>query len=86
MTSNLSGEGPNSDPSGSDKKRGESQRLRRQQLRAASAGWNFVTSPLVGAGLGYGVDWLISSYPWGIVVGLILGFVSAFIELMRIAR
>ena len=86
MTPNLSEEGPTSNPSGSDKNRGDGHRLRRQQLRAASVGWNFVTSPLVGAGLGYGVDWLISSYPWGMVVGLILGFVSAFIELMRIAR
>ncbi|MBT3353206.1 MAG: hypothetical protein HOC91_16645 [Nitrospinaceae bacterium] len=86
MTSNLSGEDPTSNPSGSDKKSGTSHQLRRQQLRAASVGWNFVTSPLVGGGLGYGVDWLISSYPWGMVVGFILGFISAFIELMRIAR
>ena len=54
-----------------------------KQLRAASLGWNFVTAPLVGAGMGYGLDYLFSSYPWIMVIGLILGFVSAFREILR---
>ncbi len=57
-----------------------------RQLRAASLGWNFVAAPLVGGAMGYGVDWLISSYPWAMIAGLILGFVSAFIEVLRSAR
>ncbi|MFC1491533.1 AtpZ/AtpI family protein [Nitrospinota bacterium] len=55
-------------------------------MRAASVGWNFVTAPLVGAALGYGVDWLISTYPWAMIAGIVLGFVSAFIEVMRMTR
>ena len=54
-----------------------------KQLRAASLGWIFVTAPLVGAGMGYGLDYLFSSYPWFMVIGLILGFVSAFREILR---
>ncbi len=86
MTSRLSGGGRSSNPPGSGQKSDARHRIRLRELRAASAGWNFVTAPLVGGGLGYGVDWLLSTYPWGMVVGGILGFVSAFIELLRISR
>lgn len=61
-------------------------RVRVKALRAASVGWNFVTAPLVGAALGYGIDTLAGVYPWTMVVGIILGFVSAFIEVMRLSR
>ena len=54
-----------------------------KQLRAASLGWNFVTAPLVGGAMGYGLDYLFSTYPWIMVVGLVLGFVSAFREILR---
>jgi F0F1-type ATP synthase assembly protein I len=36
--------------------------------------------------MGYGVDWLLGSYPWAMVVGVVLGFVSAFVEVLRSAR
>ena len=45
-----------------------------------------MTAPLVGAGLGYGIDTLLGTYPWIMVVGIILGFISAFIEVMKLAR
>ncbi|MBI4252412.1 MAG: AtpZ/AtpI family protein [Candidatus Tectomicrobia bacterium] len=64
-----------------------------RQLRAASLGSNFVTAPLVGGAMGYGVDWLLGerlgwviSYPWAMVVGVALGFISAFVEVLRSAR
>ncbi len=52
----------------------------------ASLGTNFVTAPIVGGALGYGIDWLIGTYPWGMVAGIALGFVSAFIEILRSSR
>ena len=51
-----------------------------------SLGSNFATAPIVAGALGYGIDWLIGTYPWGMVVGIALGFVSAFIEILRNSR
>ncbi len=45
-----------------------------------------MTAPLVGGLFGYGIDWLISTYPWVMIAGMILGFISAFIEVLRMAR
>lgn len=61
-------------------------RSKLNQLGMVSLGSNFVTAPLVGGALGYGIDWLIGTYPWGMVVGIALGFFSAFIEILRHAR
>ncbi len=76
----------NPGPPGSEQGKKERVRLNMQQLRAASVGWNFVTAPLVGGAMGYGVDSLLSTYPWVMAIGGILGFISAFIELLRSAR
>jgi F0F1-type ATP synthase assembly protein I len=86
MTSRLSEGDRSSNPPGSNQKSDEKYRIRLQQLRAASVGWNFITAPFVGGGLGYSLDWFFSTYPWVMIVGVILGFVSAFIELLRISR
>ncbi len=86
MASHLSGEDPSSQTPGSGKKNDERYKGRLRQLRAASVGWNFVTAPLVGGLFGYGIDWLISTYPWVMIAGMILGFISAFIEVLRMAR
>lgn len=86
MTQNLSGGGPAPKYPGSEEKSEDRFRSRIKALRAASVGWNFVTAPLVGAGLGYGIDTLLGTYPWAMVVGIILGFISAFIEVMKLAR
>ncbi len=61
-------------------------RDRRRLLNAASLGWNFVTAPLVGGALGYGLDWLIGTYPWAMIVGILLGVVAAFLDLIRSVR
>ena len=71
----------------------ETTKPRDQQIRKgvrnvhlAALGWNFVTAPLVGGSIGYVVDYYIDIYPWAMVVGLFLGFVSAFIDLIRGVR
>ena len=56
------------------------------QFKMVSLGSNFATAPIVGGALGYGIDWLIGTYPWGMVVGIALGFISAFIEILRNSR
>ncbi len=57
-----------------------------RNVHLAALGWNFVTAPLVGGGIGYVIDSYADTYPWAMIVGLILGFVSAFIDLIRGVR
>lgn len=57
-----------------------------RNVHLATLGWNFVTAPLVGGGIGYVIDYYVDTYPWAMVVGLLLGFVSAFIDLIRGVR
>jgi ATP synthase protein I len=44
-----------------------------------------VAGVLVGAGLGWGFDRLLSTSPWGLVVFLLLGFTAGVINVMRAA-
>ena len=64
------------------------QKIRRgvRNVHLAALGWNFVTAPLVGGGIGYVIDYYFDTYPWAMVVGLFLGFVSAFVDLIRGVR
>ena len=57
-----------------------------RNVHLATLGWNFVTAPLVGGGIGYVIDYYVDTHPWAMVVGLLLGFVSAFIDLIRGVR
>ena len=86
MASRIPPDDPAPTPSGSGAPSGRKIAERLRQLRAASLGSNFVTAPLVGGAMGYGMDWLLGSYPWAMVVGVALGFVSAFVEVLRSAR
>jgi ATP synthase protein I len=52
-------------------------------LRLAS---EFASAILVGGLLGYGVDILIKSEPWGLVVGLALGFMTGTVNLVRVSQ
>lgn len=52
-------------------------------LRLAS---EFASAILVGALLGYGVDVLVTSEPWGLLIGLALGFVTGTVNLIRASR
>ena len=87
MASNPSPEpsrGPNAKktPSARDRKI----RTGVRNVHLATLGWNFVTAPLVGGGIGYVIDYYVGTYPWAMVVGLFLGFISAFIDLIRGVR
>jgi ATP synthase protein I len=44
-----------------------------------------VAGVLVGAGLGWGFDRLLSTSPWGLIVFLLLGFTAGVINVMRSA-
>ncbi len=40
---------------------------------------------LVGAGIGYALDYWLSTKPWGFIVFMLLGFVAGILNLMRAA-
>lgn len=48
-------------------------------------GSEFVAGVLVGAGLGWGVDQLFGTTPWGMIVLLLLGFGAGIVNMMRAA-
>jgi ATP synthase protein I len=52
-------------------------------LRMAS---EFASAILVGALLGYGIDFLVKTTPWALMLGLALGFTAGTVNLMRVSR
>ena len=50
---------------------------------AAAAGYTLVGAILVLGGLGYGVDAWWGTRPWGLLVGLALGLIIGFYELVK---
>lgn len=46
----------------------------------------FVAAIAVGAVLGYGIDWLVHTTPFGLVLGLGFGFAAGIVTLLRSAR
>lgn len=50
---------------------------------AAMAGYSLIGSILLLGGLGYGLDAWLGTRPWGLLVGLGLGIVVGFYELIR---
>lgn len=66
-----------------------------QQLEQASPqpGWgmalrlgaDFVAGVVVGAALGWGIDKLFGTSPWGLIVFLLLGFVAGILSVLRTA-
>ena len=77
---------PASTPEGVKKASARKIRKSVENLNLAAIGSNFATAPLVGGAMGYGVDWLAGTYPWGMIVGLFLGFISAFLDMLRKVR
>ena len=61
------------------------------QARASAMAMGFrlsselVAGVLVGAGLGWGFDRLLSTSPWGLIVFLLLGFIAGVMNVMRTA-
>lgn len=45
----------------------------------------FISAILVGAGIGYLIDRLIGTLPWGMIFFLLLGFVAGVVNVMRAA-
>ena len=45
----------------------------------------FVAAIMVGAGLGFGIDFLLGTRPWGMVVMLLLGFAAGVLNVVRAA-
>lgn len=54
-----------------------------QGLKYAS---EFTAATLVGAALGYGADTFLGTAPWGLLVGLFLGFTAGVRNIIRSAR
>jgi hypothetical protein len=56
---------------------------------AATIGWSLAISIFVGAGLGYLVDRFLlgnPQTPWGLIIGFLVGTVSGFVNMVRLAN
>ena len=69
------------DPSGNEQAQARASAMA-MGLRLSS---ELVAGVLVGAGLGWGFDRLLSTSPWGLIVFLLLGFTAGVINVMRTA-
>jgi F0F1-type ATP synthase assembly protein I len=58
-----------------------------QSWGQAAAAWgialDFVFTIIAGAGLGWLIDRWLNSAPWGVLVGLALGFGAAFVRIVK---
>ena len=71
------------DPSGSEQDKAQAKASAMAMgLRLSS---ELVAGVLVGAGLGWGFDRLLSTSPWGLIVFLLLGFIAGVMNVMRTA-
>jgi len=43
----------------------------------------FIAAILVGAAIGYGLDWLAGTKPWGLIGFVMLGFVAGVMNVLR---
>ena len=72
------------------KARGETASTSRPPDSAASLalrfGGEFGAAILVGALLGYGADYFLHSNPWGLMIGLVLGFAAGVMNVVRTAQ
>ena len=56
-------------------------------LKAWSVGLNLVFSTFIGLAIGYGLDKLFKvTFPWLTLLFLVLGIISGFRDLVRLAR
>ena len=53
-----------------------SEKDKEAERRGARAGSEFLASVLAGGIIGYGIDTFFETLPWGMIIFLILGFVS----------
>jgi ATP synthase protein I len=53
--------------------------------RAYRMASEFVAAIVVGGALGFGVDWLFKTQPWGLVIFILLGFAAGVLNVVRAA-
>jgi ATP synthase protein I len=51
--------------------------------RAFRLASEFVAAIVVGGALGYGIDWLFKTQPWGMVIFILLGFAAGVLNIIR---
>jgi len=49
-------------------------------------GGEFGAAIIVGGLLGYGADYFLHSQPWGLVIGIGLGFAAGVVNIVRVAQ
>ncbi len=47
---------------------------------------DFVAGPIAGAGVGWGIDYLFSTSPWGLIIFMLFGFAAGFMNIVRVAQ
>ena len=47
---------------------------------------DFAAAVLVGAGIGYGFDYFTGFKPWGLITGIVLGFIAGTMAIIRAAN
>jgi len=57
-----------------------------QLLDASSVGIQLVAATFAGLAIGYGLDRLFGTSPWLTCIFLVIGIISGFMELLRVAR
>jgi ATP synthase protein I len=67
------------------KEQGDKASLRSGIGQAMRLSSEFIAGVCVGAALGFGIDWLFGTSPWGMIVFLLLGFAAAVLNVMRAA-
>ncbi len=53
---------------------------------ASVMGLHMVSGPIAGGALGYGLDYLLGSWPWCAAIGVLLGVVAGFRNVFADAR
>ena len=64
----------------------------KQLLQASTVGLNLVISTIIGLAIGYGLDYAMDKWfgihtkPWLTIIFLLLGIISGFRDLLRMAK
>ena len=68
------------------RKTGEAQPPDSAASLAVRFGGEFGAGVIVGALLGFGADHFLHTSPWGLLIGLTLGFVTGVVNVVRVAQ
>ncbi|HXN06109.1 MAG TPA: AtpZ/AtpI family protein [Nitrospiria bacterium] len=53
---------------------------------AARIGIEMVSATLVGAGIGYFIDWKFKTVPWALIAGVLVGSAAGFLNIYRFVQ